>query len=125
LPKKHGKGLNKQRIISSYLPHLKNRANKAVCLDNNQTPVVSNSCISGRNEKAGAIVIIKNMFRLITCGSGTVKEYFFVKQDPAYRPVASNRHIDGTTAELPVTTCRSAGWDVAMCRAKMLVAFCQ
>jgi hypothetical protein len=48
-------------------------------------------------------VIIENMYRLITCGSGAVKEYFFVKQDPAYRPVASNRHLDGTTAELPVT----------------------
>jgi hypothetical protein len=66
-------------------------------------------------------VIIKNMFRWITCGFGAVKEYFFVKQDPAYRPVASNRHLDGTTAELPVTTCLSAGWCVAVCRAKTLV----
>jgi hypothetical protein len=31
------------------------------------------------------------MFRWITGGSGAVKEYFFVKQDPAYRPVASKR----------------------------------
>jgi hypothetical protein len=30
------------------------------------------------------------MFRLITSGSGAVKEYFFVLQDPAYRPVASD-----------------------------------
>jgi hypothetical protein len=67
-------------------------------------------------------VIIKNMFRVITCGSGAVKEYFFVKQDPAYRPVASNRHLNGTTAELPVTTCLSAGWGVSVCRAKTLVA---
>jgi hypothetical protein len=58
------------------------------------------------------------MFRLITCGSGAVKEYFFVKQDPTYRPVASNRHLDGTTAELPVTTYLSAGWGIAVCRAK-------
>jgi hypothetical protein len=71
------------------------------------------------------IVIIKNMFRLITSGSGAVKEYFFVKQDPAYRPVASKRHLDGTKAKLPVTTCRSAGWGVAVCRAKTLVAVCQ
>jgi hypothetical protein len=61
------------------------------------------------------IVIIKNMIRWITCGSGAVKEYFFVKQDPAYRPVASKRHLDGTTAELLVTTCLSAGWRVAVC----------
>jgi hypothetical protein len=73
------------------------------------------------------------MSRLITCGSGAVKEYFFVKQDPAYRPVASKcpapkptgakagRHLDGTTAELPVTTCYSAEWGVAVCRAKRLV----
>jgi hypothetical protein len=61
------------------------------------------------------------MFRLITCGCGADKEYFFVKQDPAYRPVASNRHLDGTTAELPVTTCLSAGWGLAVCRAKTLV----
>jgi hypothetical protein len=54
-------------------------------------------------------VIIKNIFRLITGGSGAVKEYFFVKQDPAYCPVASKRHLDGTIAELPVTTCLSAG----------------
>jgi hypothetical protein len=54
------------------------------------------------------IVIINNMFRLITCGCGAVKEYFFAKQDLEYRPVASNRHLDGTTAELPVTTCLSA-----------------
>jgi hypothetical protein len=71
-----------------------------------------------------SIVIIKNMFRLITCRSGAVKEYFFIKQDPAYRPVASKRHLDGTTAELPVTTCLSAGWSLAVCRAKTLVAVC-
>jgi hypothetical protein len=65
------------------------------------------------------------MFRLITWGSGVVKEYFFFKQDPAYRLVTSDRHLDGTTAELPVTTCRSAGWGVAVCRAKTLVAVCQ
>jgi hypothetical protein len=65
------------------------------------------------------------MFRLIICGSGAVKEYFFVKQDPAYRPVASKRHLDRTTAELPVTTCLSAEWGVAVCRAKTLVAVCQ
>jgi hypothetical protein len=46
-------------------------------------------------------VIIKNMFRSITGGSGAVKEYFFVTQDPAYRPVASKRHLDGTIADLP------------------------
>jgi hypothetical protein len=63
-------------------------------------------------------VITKNIFRLITCGFGEIKEYFFVKQDPAYRPVVSNRHRDGTNAELPVTTCLSAGWGVAVCRAK-------
>jgi hypothetical protein len=45
------------------------------------------------------IVITKIMFQLITCESGVVKEYFFVKQDPAYRLVASKRHLDGTTAE--------------------------
>jgi hypothetical protein len=71
------------------------------------------------------IVITKIMFRLITSGSGAVKEYFFVLQDPAYRPVASDRHLDGTTAELPVTTCLSAGWNVAVCRAKTPVAVCQ
>jgi hypothetical protein len=71
------------------------------------------------------IVITKIMFQLITCESGVVKEYFFVKQDPAYRLVASKRHLDGTTAELPVTTCLSAGWIVAVCRAKALVAACQ
>jgi hypothetical protein len=77
------------------------------------------------------------MFRLITCGSGAVKEYFFVNQDPAYRPVASKcpapkptgakagRHLDRTNAELPVTTCRIAGWSLAVCRAKTLVAVCQ
>jgi hypothetical protein len=65
------------------------------------------------------------MLRLINCGSGAVKEYFFVKQDPAYRPVASNRYLDGTTAELSMTTCRSAGLDAAVCRAKTLVAVCQ
>jgi hypothetical protein len=70
-------------------------------------------------------VIIKNMFRLITCGSGAVKEYFFVKQYPAYRPVASRRHLDGTIANLPVTTFPLAGWGVAMCRAKTLVAVYQ
>jgi hypothetical protein len=75
--------------------------------------------------KHRVILIIKNIFRLITCGSGAVKEYFFVKQDPAYRPVASNRHLDGTTAELPETTCLSAGWGFAVCRAKTLVAVCQ
>ena len=57
--------------------------------------------------------------------SGAVKEYFFVKQDPAYRPVALNRHLDGTSAELPMTTSLSAGWDVAVCRVKTLVAVCQ
>jgi hypothetical protein len=67
-------------------------------------------------------VIIKNMFRLITWGSGAVKEYFFVKQDTEYRPVASKRHLDDTTAELLVTTCPSAGWGVAVCRAKTLAA---
>jgi hypothetical protein len=83
------------------------------------------------------VVFTKNMFRLITCGFGAVKEYFFVKKDLAYRPVASKcpapkptgakagRHLDGTTAELPVTTCLSAGWGVAVCRAKTLVAVCQ
>jgi hypothetical protein len=70
------------------------------------------------------IVIIKNMFRWIICGSGAVKEYFLVKQDPAYRPVASNRHLDGTTAKLLVTTCLSAEWGVAVCRANTLVAVC-
>jgi hypothetical protein len=70
-------------------------------------------------------VIMKNIFRLIPCGSGAVKEYFFVKQDPAYRLVASNRHLDGTSAELPVTTFLSAGWDVAVCRAKTPVAVCR
>ena len=63
------------------------------------------------------------MFRLITCGFGTLKEYFFVKQDPAYRLVASKckptgakagRHPDRTTSELPVTTCLSAGWGVTV-----------
>jgi hypothetical protein len=39
---------------SATLSDLKNRANKNARLDNNQTPVVSNSRISGRNEKAGA-----------------------------------------------------------------------
>jgi hypothetical protein len=69
------------------------------------------------------MVIIKNMFRLITCGSGAVKEYFLVKQDTEYSPVASKcpapkptgakagRHLDGTMAELPLTTCLSAGWE--------------
>jgi hypothetical protein len=66
------------------------------------------------------IVIFKNMFRLITCKSGAIKEYFLVKQDPAYRPMASNRHLDGTTAELPATTCLLAGWDVGVCRVKTL-----
>jgi hypothetical protein len=64
------------------------------------------------------------MLRLITCGFGVVKEYFFVKQDPAYRPVASNRHLDGTTAKLPVTPFLSAGWGLAVCRAKTLVTVC-
>jgi hypothetical protein len=63
-------------------------------------------------------VIIKNRFRLFFSKSGAVKEYFFAKQDPAYRPVASNRQPDYTTAELPVTTDRSAGWGVAVCRVK-------
>jgi hypothetical protein len=71
------------------------------------------------------IVIIKNMFRWITSGSGAVKEYFFVKQDPAYRPLASKRHLDGTTAELPGTTCPLAGWGDVVCCAKTLVAVCQ
>jgi hypothetical protein len=71
------------------------------------------------------IVIIKSMFRLIARGSGAVKEYFFVKQDLAYRPVTSKRHLDRTTAELPLTTCLLAGWGVAVCRAKTLVAVCQ
>jgi hypothetical protein len=79
----------------------------------------------GRKGTETATVIIKNMFRLINCGFGTVKEYFFVKQDPAYRPVASKRHFDGTTAELHVTTCLSAGSGVAVCRAKTLVVVCQ
>jgi hypothetical protein len=70
-------------------------------------------------------VKIKNMFRLITCGSGAVKNYFFIKQDPAYRPVASNRYLDRTNAELPVTTCRSAGWGYAVCRVKTLSAVSQ
>jgi hypothetical protein len=70
-------------------------------------------------------MIIKNMFGSITCGSGVVKEYFFVKQDPAYRSVASKRHLDDTKAKLPVTTCCSAGWGVAVCRAKTLVAVCR
>jgi hypothetical protein len=70
-------------------------------------------------------VIIKNMFRLITGGSGAVKEYFFVKQDTEYSPVASKRHLYGTTDELPVTTCLSAGWGLAVCRTKTLVAVCQ
>jgi hypothetical protein len=35
------------------------------------------------------MVITKIMFRLITCGSGAVKEYFLVKQDLTFRPVAS------------------------------------
>jgi hypothetical protein len=73
-----------------------------------------------------AIVITKIMFRWIICGSGAVKEYFFVKQDLKYRLVTSKRpapkptgakagrHLDGTIAELPVTTCRSAGWGVAV-----------
>jgi hypothetical protein len=65
------------------------------------------------------------MFRLITWGSGAVKEYFFVKQDPAYRPVASKRHLDDTTTELLVTSYISAGWGVAVCRVKTLVAVCQ
>jgi hypothetical protein len=65
------------------------------------------------------------MFRLITCRSGADKEYFFVKQDLAYRPVASKRHLDSTTAELPVTTCLSTAWGVAVCRAKTLVAVYQ
>jgi hypothetical protein len=71
------------------------------------------------------IVIINNMFRLIICGSGAVKEYFFVKQDTEYSPLASERHLDGTTAELPATTCLSAGCGVAVCRTKTLVAICQ
>jgi hypothetical protein len=71
------------------------------------------------------MVIIKNMFRLITCGSGAVKEYFLVKQDTEYSPVASKRHLDHTTAELPVTTCLIAGWGVAVCRTKTLMAVCQ
>ena len=70
-------------------------------------------------------LIIKNMFRLVTWDSSAVKEYFFVKQDPAYRPVASNRHLDRTTAELPVTTCCSAEWVVAVCRANIFMAFYQ
>ncbi len=41
-------------MINSTLSGLKNRANKNDRPDDNQTPVVSNSCISGRNEKAGA-----------------------------------------------------------------------
>jgi hypothetical protein len=41
-------------MINSILLGLKNRANKNAHLDDNQTPVVSNSRISGRNEKAGA-----------------------------------------------------------------------
>ena len=36
------------------LSDYKNSVNKVVRLDDNQTPVVSNSRISGRNEKAGA-----------------------------------------------------------------------
>jgi hypothetical protein len=76
-------------------------------------------------KKISYIVIINNMFRLISCGSGAVKEYFFVKQNPAFRPKASKRHLDSTTAELPMTTCLSAGWGLAVCRAKTLVAVCQ
>jgi hypothetical protein len=71
------------------------------------------------------VVIIKKIFRLITCVSGAVKEYFFVKQDLAYRPVALNRHLDRTTAELPVTSCHSAGCGLAVCRAKKFVAVYQ
>ena len=41
-------------IINSTLSDLKNRANKNARLYDNQTPVVSNSYISERNEKAGA-----------------------------------------------------------------------
>jgi hypothetical protein len=44
-----------------------------------------------------------------------VKDYSFVKQDAEYRPVASKQHLDDTTTELPMTTCLSAGWDVAVC----------
>ena len=40
--------------IDLTLLDLKNRANKNVRLDDNQTSVVSNFCISGRNEIAGA-----------------------------------------------------------------------
>jgi hypothetical protein len=41
-------------MISPKLSDLKNRANRNVRLDDNQTPVLSNSRISGCNEKAGA-----------------------------------------------------------------------
>jgi hypothetical protein len=86
---------------------------------------VSNGKKETKEQILTMIVITKIMFRWITFGFGAVKEYFFVKQDPACRPVASNRHLDGTTAQLPVTTCLSAGWGVAVCRAKTLVAVCQ
>ena len=43
-----------RKMLNSTLSDLKNRANKSARLDDNQTPVVSNSRISGRNEKAGA-----------------------------------------------------------------------
>ncbi len=44
-------------MISPNLSDLKNRANRIVRLDDNQTPVVSNSRISVRNEKAGANLV--------------------------------------------------------------------
>ena len=42
---------------SATLSDLKNRVNKNDRLYDNQTPVVSNSRISGRNEKAGANLV--------------------------------------------------------------------
>jgi hypothetical protein len=53
-------------MINSTLLALIGRTNKDARLYDNQTPVVSNSRISGRNEKAGAnpvkIVFLKDQF---------------------------------------------------------------
>jgi hypothetical protein len=69
-------------------------------------------------------MIIKNMFRLICCGYGAVKGYFFVEQDTEYSPEASKRHRNGTIAQLPLTTCLTAGWSIAVCRAKTFMTVC-
>ncbi len=49
--------LIKSATINSTLSELKNYANRNARFDDNQTPVVSNSRISVRNEKAGANLV--------------------------------------------------------------------